>query len=258
MNWRSITALLLLAFAGGAAAFAWANSDGRMPWDAAAKPVAMAQAENAPLLPAPVAAPGAAPLAPAITQLSNSQAEAQLLVMSVRRAVEVGKPLGDLMSRLQASFGQSQPQLLATINASARAPISNAALLKEFDAIAPTLALPSGTAWDRARYEMATLFVLRRTDAKPTAQAARVATVRELILSGDIATAARMVQALPSKAAAYDWLANANRAIAVRQALDSLDRATTVPPVIPLLPPVPAPAPAPAEPIIDATMPEGA
>jgi hypothetical protein len=248
MNWRSITALLLLAFAGGAAAFAWANSDGRMPWDGAARPVTMAQAENAPPLLVPIAA------APAITQLSGSQAEAQLLVMNVRRAVEVGKPLGDLMARLQASFGQSQPQLLATINASARAPISNAALLKEFDAIAPTLSLPSGTAWDRARYEMATLFVLRRTDAKPTAQAARVATVRELILSGDIATAARMVQALPSKAAAYDWLANANRAIAVRQALDSLDRATALPPAIPLPPPVPAPA----EPIMDATMPEGA
>jgi hypothetical protein len=250
MNWRSITALLLLAFAGGAAAFAWANSDGRMPWDGAARPVTMAQAENAPPLPAPIAAP----LAPVIIQPSGSQAEAQLLVMNVRRAVEVGKPLGDLMARLQASFGQSQPQLLATINASARAPISNAALLKEFDAIAPTLSLPSGTAWDRARYEMATLFVLRRTDAKPTAQAARVATVRELILSGDIATAARMVQALPSKAAAYDWLANANRAIAVRQALDSLDRATALPPAIPLPPPVPAPA----EPIMDATMPEGA
>jgi hypothetical protein len=231
MSWRSVMALLVIAFIGGAIAFAWLNSEGGMPWAESAQTAAIAP-EEADTPPAP-AATITLPT-PTIIQSSGSQAEALLLVLNARRAIEAGKPLGDLATRLQVTFGQAQPQALATINSAAREPISNARLLKDFDAIAPGLSQPTGTAWDRARYEIATLFVLRRADAKPTALAARVEKAREAIIAGDIAAAARMAKALPSKEAAYDWLAEANRAILVRQALDSLDRAAAlaVPPQV--------------------------
>jgi hypothetical protein len=238
MSWRSVMALLVIAFIGGAIAFAWLNSEGGMPWAESAQTGAIAP-EEADTPPAP-AATITLPT-PTIIQSGGSQAEALLLVLNARRAIEAGKPLGDLATRLQVTFGQAQPQALATMNSAAREPISNAKLLKDFDAIAPRLSQPTGTAWDRARYEIATLFVLRRADAKPTALAARVEKAREAIISGDIAAAARMVKALPAKEAAYDWLAEANRAILVRQALDSLDRsaALAVPPQVLVAPTVP-------------------
>jgi hypothetical protein len=244
MSWRSVVALLVVAFVGGAVAFAWLNSDGSMPW-AESVDTAAIEAEDAEAPPAP-AATIALP-APTIIQPSGSQAEALLLVLNARRAIEAGKPLGDLATRLQVTFSQAQPQALATINSAAREPISNATLLKDFDLIAPRLLQPTGTAWDRARYEIATLFVLRRADAKPTALGARVEKAREAILSGDIAAAARIVRALPAKEAAHDWLADANRTIAVRQALDALDRSAAL--AVPPPPVLVAPA-APAEPTI--------
>jgi hypothetical protein len=245
MSWRSVVALLVVAFVGGALAFAWLNSDGSMPWTESAESEAIAPEEaNAP--PAP-AATITLP-APTIIQPSGSQAEALLLVLNARRAIEAGKPLGDLTTRLQVTFGQTQPQALATINSAAREPLSNATLLEDFDAIAPRLSQPTGTAWDRARYELATLFVLRRADAKPTALAARVNRAREALMLGDIAAAARTVKALPAREAAYGWLAEANRAIAVRQALDALDRSAAL--AVPPPPPVLVPPMAPEEPVI--------
>jgi hypothetical protein len=225
MNWRSVVALLIVAFVGGAIAFAWLNSDGSMQWTIGGEPAAIApgEAEAPPVPAATIALP-----APTVIQPSSSQAEALLLVLNARRAIETGRPLGDLATRLQVTFGQAQPQALATINGATGERLSNAALLKEFDAIAPQLSQPTGTAWDRARYEIANMFVLRRSDAKPTALAARVDKARELILAGDIAAAARMVHALPGKAAAADWLTDANRAITVRQALDALDRSAVL------------------------------
>jgi hypothetical protein len=244
MSWRSVVALLVVAFVGGAIAFAWLNSEAGVLWTESAQTgtIAPEEADTPPAPAATITLP-----TPTILQSSGSQAEALLLVLNARRALEAGKPLGDLATRLQMTFGQAQPQALATINNVARDPISNAKLLKDFDAIAPRLSQPTGTAWDRARYEISTLFVLRRADAKPTALAARVEKAREAIISGDIAAAARMVKALPAKEAAYDWLAEANRAILVGQALDSLDRAAAfgAAPAPVIAPPAPVPPIAP-------------
>jgi hypothetical protein len=228
MSWRSVLALLLLAFAGGAAGFAWLSTSGAAPWLGSTQPVASAETTvDAPEQPVAAANSFAVPT---IVQPSASQAEALLLIQNVRRAIETGKPLGELGSRLQLTFGQTAPQALAIIANGARQPISNAELLARFDALAPQLALPVGTVWDRARYEFNTLFVLRSGDALPTASAARLAKIRRLIVAGDIAGAAKLVRTMPGAAAGSAWLNDAARAISVHQALDKLQGSAALPP----------------------------
>lgn len=243
MNGRSVAALILLAFVGGGAGFAWLSSSATMPWESAKPDMLPAEPEQLPTL----AAPGAT-----LIQPSASQAEALLLILNARRTIESGKPLGDLGSRLQASFGQSQPQALATIAREARHPLSNAALLAGFDAIAPQLTLPVGTVWERIQYELGTLFVIRSAATKPTATRMAVNKARKAIIAGDMAQAARIVRTLPGATNAKDWLAQANRAIAVGQALDALNGAALA---VPAAPPAAAPIPTPAAP--DDNLPAG-
>lgn len=244
MSWRSITTLLILAFAGGAGGFAYLSSHGQLPWSAATAPVAAIDAE--PKEDATTLAPAVSYAVPTIIQPSASQAEAMLLVRDVRDSIEAGKPLGPLASRLQVTFAASQPQALAIIANAARTPISNAQLLASFDSMSPQLVLPVETLWDRMRREANSLFVLRSYDAPLTASAARIERIRGLIISGDIAQAAQLVRAMPGVASASSWMGDAARAISVQQALDQLSRSAATPPPPP--PPVFAPAPALPEP----------
>ena len=237
MSWRSIAALLILAFAGGAGGFAYLSSNGQLPWSAATAPVTAIEAE--PKEDVSTLAPAVSYAVPSIIQPSASQAEAMLLVREVRDSIEAGKALGPLGSRLQVTFAASQPQALAIIANAARQPISNAQLLAGFDSISPQLVLPVETLWDRMRRETNSLFVLRSHDAPLTASAARIERIRGLIISGDIARAAQLVRAMPGAASASDWMGDAARAISVQQALDQLSRSAATPP--PPLPPVFAP-----------------
>ena len=242
MSWRSIAALLILAFAGGAGGFAYLSSNGQLPWSAATAPVAAIEAE--PKEDAATLAPAVSYAVPSIIQPSASQAEAMLLVREVRDSIEAGKALGPLGSRLQVTFAASQPQALAIISNAARQPISNAQLLAGFDSISPQLVLPVETLWDRMRRETNSLFVLRSHDAPLTASAARIERIRGLIISGDIARAAQLVRAMPGAASASDWMGDAARAISVQQALDQLSRSAATPP------PPPPPVFAPVEPML--------
>ena len=240
MNWRSVVALLILGFAGGAAGFAWLSSEGSLPWAERKPNVPVLADQPDPPLPAPAFA------TPTVVQPSASQAEAMLLVVRVRNAIAAGKPLGDLGSRLQVTFGQAQPQALAAIANGARQPVSNAELLDGFEAIAPKLGRPEGSFWDRAQFELRTLFVLRSGDARPNANSMRIERIRAMIVAGDIAEAAQAVRAMPGAAFATDWLTSANRAIAVHRALDALNQAVAMPapPLAPpplLMPPASAP-----------------
>ncbi|MEQ1539149.1 MAG: hypothetical protein ABL928_09495 [Sphingorhabdus sp.] len=243
MSWRSITALLILAFAGGAGGFAYLSANGQLPWATKTAPAAVAAPEPKDEIASLV--PNAGFAVPTIIQPSASQAEAMLLVKDVRDSIEAGKALGPLGSRLQVTFAASQPQALAIIASGSKKPISNAQLLAGFDSITPQLLLPVETLWDRARREMNSLFVRRSNDAPITASAARVGRIRGLIISGDIAAAAQAVRAMPGSASASAWMADAARAIAVHQALDQLNRSAATPP------PPPPPVFAPAQPVLE-------
>ena len=243
MSWRSITALLILAFAGGAGGFAYLSSNGQLPWSAATAPVAAIDSESKE--DAANLAPAVGYAVPTIIQPSASQAEAMLLVRDVRDSIEAGKALGPLGSRLQVTFAASQPQALAIIANAARKPTSNSKLLTGFDSISSQLDLPVETLWDRMRRETNSLFVLRSHDAPLTASAARIERIRGLIIAGDIAAAAQLVRAMPGAASASNWMGDAARAISVQQALDQLNRSAATPP------PPPPPVFAPAEPMLE-------
>ena len=236
MSWRSIAALLILAFVGGAGGFAYLSSNGQLPWSTPTPPAIAidSQAKEKPS----TLAPPVSYAVPTIIQPSASQAEAMLLVREVSDSIQAGKALGPLASRLQVTFAGSQPQALAIIANAARAPVSNATLLAGFDSMSPQLLLPVETLWDRARREMNSLFVLRSYDAPLTASAERIERIRGLIIAGDVAEAAKLVRAMPGAASASDWMGDAARAISVQQALDQLSRSAATPP-----PPVFAPAP---------------
>ncbi len=240
MSWRSIAALLILAFASGAIGFAYLASNGQMPWAAKTEIVDVIEPGLDPKDEVADLAPTVGFAVPTIIQPSASQAEAQLLVRDVRDSIDAGKALGPLGSRLQVTFAASQPQALAIIANAARKPISNAKLLGGFDRISPQLVLPVETLWDRMRRELNSLFVLRSHDAPLTASAARIERIRGLIISGDIAEAARLVRAMPGAALASDWMGDAARAISVHQALDQLSRSAATPTPAPVFAPVQA------------------
>lgn len=243
MGWRSLLAFILLALVAGAGGYAWLGSAGLLPWNAPEAPLPPVEPDIAP---ADTVVVPPAFAAPVIVQPGASQAEGQLLVLQARRAIEAGRPLGELAANLQLRFGQSQPQALATIIRDGKAPISNAALLADFNALASELERPVMTQWDYFRSELASLFVIRAGEAVPTAAGLRSEQIRKAIIAGNIAEAVALVRKMPGAVKAGDWLVKANRAIAVHQALDLLAQSVALTPVLPAPVPEAAPAPGPA------------
>jgi hypothetical protein len=239
MNFRSSAALLLVAFVGGAIAYGWFASDGNAPW---------MTKDSAPLVRPAAAPPAAAPVTafiPAQPVVADSaHTEAMLLGIATRRTVENGKALGNLLPRLQATFGQTQPQAVATLSSVGEQPLSNAALLSEFESVADQLVLPAGTGWKRIQYEALSLFVLRRGDRPISPSTARLDRVRQNLIAGETATALRLVREFPGAPNGADWIAKAEKAIAVQKALDTLDQAALAAITAPK---VPSPASLPTE-----------
>jgi hypothetical protein len=249
MNTRAITALLLFAFAGGAVGFGWLATSGNVPWlendSKVNAPLSASRSVGAANLPVPALIPTQPVVA------DSAHTEAMLLSFAARRAIENGKPLGGLLPRLQTTFGQTQASAVATLAEAGESPLSNAALLAEFEEIAPILSRPAGTGWARIQYELSTMFVLRRGDRAQSPSAARIARIKQNLIGGETPTALRLVRALPGAPNAADWIAKAEKAVAVNGALDTLDRtaisAITAPAplALPIVPPPAAAMPAP-------------
>ena len=223
MNARSITVTLVLAFIGGGLAVGWILSSGVLPW--------AVQKNEDTVIAQPASAPSPNPVnsyTPVLAQpviVDNRRSEAMLLANQVRQLVDQGRPLGALSARIESTFGAVQPQVFATLNRASGQKLSNAALLAEFETLAPSLTRPAGTGWTRIQHEFSTLFVLRRSDKAPSPSSARVERVKQYLVAGDIAAAMRLVREMPGAANAADWLETASAAVAVRKALDQLDQA---------------------------------
>ncbi len=233
MNLRTGAALLIVAFIGGAIAYGWYASDSYAPWMATESPP---KVSSVPLAPPSAAVTAFIPAQPVVAD--SAQTEAMLLSITARRAIENGKSLGALLPRLQATFGPTHPQAMAVLADAGEQPLSNAALLMEFDTVAEQLVRPAGTGWDRIKYEAETLFVLRRGDRAKSPSSARLGRVRQNLISGETEAALRLVKALPGAPNAADWIVKAERAVAVQKALTVLDQAA----VAAITAPVPIPA----------------
>lgn len=241
MNWRTGVALSILAFIGGGIAISWLDNSGFAPWSQTAPeappvivpPVAGALPTNDP---APLIAPRAVP-----PFADSARAEAMLAIMAARRANAAGVPLGDLKPRLQASFGQNQPQALARLIAADKEGVTSQALLRDFDLIAPSLLRERQTTWQKIQAEAQTLFVLRRGDKVPSGPESNLARARGYLSSGNVEAAMRLVVSLPGAGNASGWLVKAQAYREAQAALDALEQAALSMPASPLSA-TPAPA----------------
>lgn len=200
------------------------------------------------IAPPPVNPMLATPVAPQILQpiADSARTEAMLVAMAARRAVGAGAPLGEIEPRLDAAFGQSQPQALARIRSATKDGLTPVKLATEFDAIAPSLSRDPEMSWARIQRELSTMFVLHMSDAPPPSADARISRTRDLILTGNVESAMRLVSAMPGAANAKDWLAKARRFVETQQALDRLEKAALAMPMVaqqPVIAPSPDTAP---------------
>lgn len=241
---RATLGMILLAFIGGAVLVGWLVWDGRIAIGRAAAPRQQIAA-----LPELSPTPGASgqvsaeadglaqrlgameqrlariDLQAAATEGNTSRAEALLVALAARRAIERGVPLGYLEEQLKLRFADAQPNAVQAVIDAAAQPASLDQLAGQLDALAPQLvnAPQDEGGWDRFTRELSSLFVIRR-DSTPSSQPSqRFDRARLLLRAGKFDEAAGEVERLPGAAAAADWIVAARRHGAALQALDLVE-----------------------------------
>lgn len=163
---------------------------------------------------------------------NTARAEALLVALATRRAVERGAPLGYLEQQLRQRFGTARPAAVDTVIGAAQQPVTLVQLSAELAQLRPALTGedPQQGAWTRFRRQMSELFVVHR-DAPGTGHAKnRVAQAELLLRTGQADEAAAVITSLPSRAAATDWIARAKSYAAAMQALDQIEEAALAEP----------------------------
>ncbi|GAA4774974.1 COG4223 family protein [Novosphingobium ginsenosidimutans] len=253
---RAVLGTSLLAFVGGAALIGWLVYDDRLPIDAGfgRAEVAAPAPSASPLaaLPSPSASPSLAAVAggmdqriaaleqrltrldlqAAATEGNTARAEALLVALATRRAIERGAPLGYLETQLKLRFGDAQANSVATLIANAQRPVTIDQLSSDLEALGPTLlGTPANEGgWQRFTRELSGLFVVRRGDAPSAQPDARLDRARLMLRSGQVETALAEVQRLPGASAAGDWVNAARRYAASQKALDLIETAALLEP----------------------------
>lgn len=172
-----------------------------------------------------------------------TRAEALLVALSVRRAIERGQPIGLLETPLRQRFGTSQPAAVDQIVAAGAKPVTLGALTEEFAMIAPRLtAGPAneGT-WDWLTRQIGGMFIIRHDDMPSPAPESRIARARLALTGGRVDLAIAEIERLPGRDAAGDWLGRARDYEACQHALDQIESAALT---VPAAAPLPAAAPA--------------
>jgi hypothetical protein len=236
--------LALLAFVLGIAAMGWLVSRwgparSLFVGDTVASGRGAAGVDVAGGLPAPVpVAPLPAPSA--ITEAGRS--EGLLLAFAARRAIDRGQALGQIEPLLWQRFGERHPQLLVTIAAAARQPVTRELLVQRLEqASDPLLRGAADESWlDGAGRAFSNLVVVHRAGQPSQVPAERLARAKRLTEAGRIDAALAEVRALPGRDAAAPWIADAARYVEARRALDALEKAAILAP--PAAPPSPPPA----------------
>lgn len=161
-----------------------------------------------------------------------ARAEGLLVAFAARRLLERGAPLGYLENQLQLRFGNAQPNAVRTIIDGSRRPVTLDALrtgLENMSGLAVTQP-ETQTAFERIRSEVAGLFVLRRASAPSPRPELRLDRARLLLDDGRVEAAAALVDRLPNRAGVQPWLADAQRYVAIHDALDLIETAALLEP----------------------------
>lgn len=253
---RAVMGTSLLAFIGGAALIGWLVYDNRLPIDMnfGRAQVAAPAPKASPLatVPAPAASPSLAAVAggmdqriaaleqrltrldlqAAATEGNTARAEALLVALATRRAIERGAPLGYLETQLKLRFGDAQANSVATLIDNAQRPVTIDQLSSDLEALGPTLlGTPANEGgWQRFTRELSGLFVVRRGNAPSAQPDARLDRARLMLRSGQVEGALAEVQRLPGASAAGDWINAARRYATSQKALDLIETAALLEP----------------------------
>jgi len=161
---------------------------------------------------------------------NTGRAEALLVVVAARRALDRGAPLNTLEDQLRLRFGGTQPNAVATVIAAAGNPVTLDQLVAGLDSLAPSLtrAPEETSAWSRLRAELAALFVIRREATPSPAPRTLLDHARILLEAGRTDDAIAEVRRLPGASGAADWFTAARRYDDARRALDVLETAALI------------------------------
>lgn len=155
-----------------------------------------------------------------------SRAEALLVAVAARRALDRGLALGSLDEQLRARLGATQPRAVMIVRDAARQPVTLEDLRLGLTTLGPMLATGADRGWvESLREGFRTLVVLRRAGEPSPLPADRLARARRLLDQGQVETARAEVAQLPGAGQAGGWLTAAHRYVLARQALDLLETA---------------------------------
>jgi hypothetical protein len=154
-----------------------------------------------------------------------SRAEALLVALAARRAIERGTPLTYLEAQLKVRFGDAYPKSVAAVLAEAERPVTLDLLIGDLDGIAPELlaAPEEESAWQWFTREVGELFIIRKESTPSPAPAQRLERARLFLDTGQVDKAVAEVRQMPGSAKAAQWLADAGRYAAALSALDLLE-----------------------------------
>ncbi len=274
MRWRTMVTAALLVLLGGAALGGWAvwryatpaavvapNPDAvvraaPLPANAVARPAVAAAPAPAPLSSSTLTAPESFATRLALLEdrlaritvaadgaLGNAgKAEALVIALAARRAIDRGAPLGPLEAPLRARFSDTQPQAVEAIITAARAPVSDRQLIDQFEELRRTLEqTPNANLIERVRAGIDSLIIIRRSDQPSPAPQDRYARAHAALERGRydlaIAETERMPGATAPNAAA--WLNSLRRRNDAARALDLIETAALVSPAPPAVPVAP-------------------
>lgn len=248
---KAVIGTALLAFIAGATLVGWLIWDGRVTLPGRPDPQLANAGSFAQPSPSPsaTAAPASGALLEqqvaaleqrlaridlqaAAAEGNTARAEALLVALAARRAIDRGIPLGYLEEQLRLRFGAARPDAVNTVIAAAREPVTLDRLTGDLDALAPQLTgeNPEETAWSRFRRQLTGLFVVHSGAPGANAPAARLDRARVLLRTGQVEAAMAEVSRLPGSKAAAGWMALAQRYIETQAALDQIEQAALAEP----------------------------
>jgi hypothetical protein len=260
VSWRTLAVVGAVMLVGGGALGGWLALDyAAAPTLVAARPTA-AQPALAPAQPVQPTMPAGAPPAPLTatqegtiaTRLAlledrlarisvaadgasgnAAKAEAMLLALAARRALDRGLPLGVIEAQLRLRFGETQPVAVNAIIAAGRAPVTEDELAAQLVALRGRLDVaPDAGILDRIRSNIDSLIVIRPSGSPSPTAANRYMRAMQALERGRIDLAIVEIEAMPGAVDAdvTAWLRTARLRNDASRALDLIESAALLEP----------------------------
>jgi hypothetical protein len=153
------------------------------------------------------------------------RAEGLLVAFAARRALDRGVALGYIEGLLRERFGRSAPEAVARVISASQQPVTLDGLQSRLTELEPAL-IGRGeneSWWDATRREFSELFVLRQEGTPSPAPRQRFVRARDKLAVGQVDTALAEILRLPGRNEAEQWITDARRYIAARNALDRIE-----------------------------------